>query len=56
MIDEFISYRCNDCGNCTDILCVDDPMPKGWISNGRQTHYCPECAKKHSSDKNWIEV
>lgn len=40
-------YGCNDCGNLSEVLDPDARLPEGWISTGRGTHYCPECAKKH---------
>lgn len=44
---ELVQYQCNECGNLTDVMDCDEPLPKGWTyGNERNTHYCPECSNK----------
>ena len=38
-------YGCDECGRLTEVLDVDQPLPKGWMRYSRFTHYCPDCAK-----------
>lgn len=42
-----VQYQCDKCGNLTDVMDCDQPLPKGWtIGEGRHTHYCPKCSIK----------
>lgn len=38
---------CDDCGELTPVLDIDEQLPKGWVMISRFTHYCPRCKNKH---------
>lgn len=40
---DLVQYGCNMCGKLTDVLDVDQPLPKGWKAVTRFTHVCPQC-------------
>jgi predicted nucleic acid-binding Zn ribbon protein len=42
-----VQYQCDKCGNLTEVMDCDQPLPKGWtLGEGRHTHYCPKCSKR----------
>ena len=47
MIYELKQYSCDNCGNLSEVLDPDAPLPDGWVSLSRFTHYCPRCAKSN---------
>jgi hypothetical protein len=50
MLYEAKQYGCNDCGQLTEFLDVDQPIPKGWLYISERTHYCPKCAPNHLNE------
>ena len=49
---QLVQYGCDNCGELSDVLDPDQPLPQGWtIGNGRHTHYCPKCSQlKHRKE------
>ena len=50
-------YGCDRCGELSDILEVDAPLPEGWFitapmseAASRFTHLCPACARLLGAD------
>ena len=42
-----VQYQCNKCGNLTDVMDCDEPLPNGWTyGENRNDHLCPNCSKK----------
>ena len=42
-----IQYGCDNCGELTEVMDCDQPLPEGWTTGeGRHTHYCPQCSKR----------
>ena len=50
-----IQYICDGCGKLSEVIDVDDEMPKGWMIAGLHTHFCDVCAKKHKDPYNLEE-
>lgn len=46
MIYELKQFSCDNCGNLSEVLDPDAPLPDGWKWTTRLTHYCPTCVKK----------
>lgn len=48
MIYELKQYGCDNCGQLSEILDIDQPLPKGWkyVDGCRFTVYCDKCAKQ----------
>lgn len=42
---DLVQYGCDVCGKLTDVLDVDQSLPKGWVVVSRLSHLCPTCAK-----------
>ena len=40
-------YGCDKCGELSEVLDCDQPLPKGWTYVGEhmETLYCPKCSK-----------
>ena len=46
-----VQYACDNCGELTEVLDPDQPLPKGWTyGNGLHVHYCPKCSKQKNYD------
>ncbi len=49
---DLVQYGCDVCGKLTDVLDVDQSLPKGWVTVSRLTCLCPTCAK-HIKETNF---
>jgi hypothetical protein len=49
---DLVQYGCDVCGELTDVLDVDQSLPKGWVVVSRLSHLCPTCAK-HIKETNF---
>jgi len=43
---DLVQYGCDICGKLTDVLDVDQKLPKGWWMVSRLTHICPQCSER----------
>lgn len=47
-----VQYSCDNCGELTEVMDCDEPLPKGWTyGDGIHTHYCPKCSSKKNKIK-----